>query len=241
MIYPQALIQCESKMKHSVKKKKVNAGIIWLLTLLPIIVVPLPTLDLWFGTGFISIYGPYAGLYAGLILLIPTFIFLGFWRGILVLVLMVPALYLGVLHYHGSKSLDAELKANVHTIQIEIERYALENEDHYPKSINELLDSGIVEELPRNPFDGSSMESVEFGSQYIPGSFTYLPVVEEDNVIGYYLIGYGSEKGGGFDVNMDGINDHVMIVLYSASWDDSPLPTLEEVLQDHAQSAHGTE
>ena len=87
------------------------------------------------------------------------------------------------------------------------------------------------------------MHAVAFGTRPCAGEFTYIPVVVDGQVKGYYLFAYGYESTPGEDVDGDGEPDHVILVLCSGTSGDSlddwvnsttdgqPLPPLEELLK----------
>src|SRR3970040_80804 len=90
---------------------------------------------------------------------------------------------------------EAMAKANLYTLQIALERHAIDNSGLYPENIEVLFDKGYLESLPANPFRSNyEMEEVLYGSKNFEGNFTYIPVKEYAGVISYFLIGYGSRR-----------------------------------------------
>jgi hypothetical protein len=74
------------------------------------------------------------------------------------------------------------------------------------------------------------MQHVPFGTNDPYGDFTCIPIEEEGEVIGYYLLAYGSERTRGLDVDGDGEGDHVIMVLSSEDSEFDPLPLDGEYL-----------
>jgi len=145
------------------------------------------------------------------------------------------------------KAMEAEVKANLHAIQVALERYGTDHPKdevvpgeavipahfalYYPSDINELIGDYLTE-FPDNPFvkDGR-MKNVEFKDGPSEGNFTYVPFNDENgDTVGYYLMAYGyiSDKPGGLDVNVDGTPDEAILVLTSAQDFETmaPLPDL---------------
>jgi hypothetical protein len=162
------------------------------------------------------------------------------------------------------KDLDAEHRANCMVIAGALWRYAQEHDGYYPQNMDILFDEKYLAFYPVNVMSGDSgsheeMKNIPFGAESFEGNFTYIPVSEGDEIIGYYLIGYGSKDKTGMDVNGDGIDDHVIIVIPSTDTEDdyndnageTPeaelgdskyiLPPLADLLQPHAQDAQATE
>ena len=102
------------------------------------------------------------------------------------------------------KAPEAEVKSNVHTIQIALERYAVDHYDDpetdtYPREIETLINEEYIVAFPPNPFKiPDEMKEIEFGSDEWWGEFSYFPVIIDDRVIGYYLLGYGDKNGPGY-------------------------------------------
>lgn len=77
-------------------------------------------------------------------------------------------------------------KRNLHTIQLAVERYAVDFEGDYPYDINELVKAGYIDEFPVNPFSGMPMQACPPGSEPPPGDFIYEP----KGVAGRYIDQY---------------------------------------------------
>jgi hypothetical protein len=159
--------------------------------------------------------------------------FIGIWRGILIFLVMFLCWSLTDpgIHFATPTALEAEVKANCHSIRVGLERYAEENDGSFPDEITSLTANDYLSEFPTNPFSRNEMKSVDLGSEEFEGNFLYIPVHEEDDVIGYYILGYGYERNRGIDVDGDGIGDHVILVLDSVAEEEFlNLPPLEELL-----------
>ncbi|MCH7472935.1 hypothetical protein IIA79_08300 [bacterium] len=124
---------------------------------------------------------------------------------------------------------EAEVKVNLHSIQLALERYATDSPGNvYPLTIrggdaiqgeDELSNNGYMPSYPVNPIseDSAKMHNIAFGDPDFEGNFTYIPVESNGLVKGYYLFGYGFGENDGEDVNGDGKPDHVIAVLSSGS------------------------
>ena len=110
-----------------------------------------------------------------------------------------------------NKAAEAEVKSNLHTIQIAVEQYGIDHGGRYPVEINELITSGYLTSFPVNPFSRGQMQEVDFGDPDFEGNFTYEPVIVGGEVTGFSLLGYGSRENDGIDINGDGKRDHVII------------------------------
>ncbi len=128
---------------------------------------------------------------------------------------------------------DSEVKENIHTIMIALERYAVDSGGLYPERIESLVDDQYMAFFPGNPFIWQAnevppvmseivenrinppMKIVPYGSPDFEGNFTYLPVIIDDEVVGYYLIGYGYKKTTGDRLISPDVEDHVIIVVES--------------------------
>jgi hypothetical protein len=119
------------------------------------------------------------------------------------------------------KSKQAEVKCNAHTVKIVLDRYALDHEGLYPEGIENLIETGCLSEMPKNPFTTEPTRAIAFGSEPRVGELTYLPVTKDGQIKDYYLIGYGTEDDTGVDVNGDGVRDHVIIILSSSDPNES--------------------
>jgi len=134
--------------------------------------------------------------------------------GFLVALIMVMVAFPSVFK-SPDKAAEAQVKANLHTIQITLERYGIDHGDRYPGEINDLIKSDYLTSFPINPFSRGQMQEVDFGDPNFEGNFTYVPVIVSGEVIGYNLLGYGARQTDGLDINDDGVPDHVIINLGS--------------------------
>ena len=127
-----------------------------------------------------------------------------------------------------NKVKDAETKVNLQTIQIALERYAIDNSSTYPYSAAELIDAGIIAEFPLNAYTGEKMHSIQYDDTGNEGDFTYIPV-EDDAIHGYYLIAYGRNPNESMDLNKNGVWDNAILVLdgYTHDFD---LPDIKDLL-----------
>jgi hypothetical protein len=131
----------------------------------------------------------------------------------------------------GIKAPEAEVKSNLHSIQIALERYASDHSGYYPQNTGELISGNYLPQYPNNPFTNQPMREIEFGAAPSDGEFTYLPLSTDGIVDAYYLIAYGYKKSAGEDIDRDGTPDHVILVLDDAST-KNPLADWLKALKD---------
>lgn len=122
------------------------------------------------------------------------------------------------------KEQEEKLTKSLSFIILALESYYYENSSTYPESIDKLLEKGMLNKMPDNPVTNSPMKMVEFGSSESGGNFTYLPfdVDASGSLDGFYLIGYGSDKAPGEDIDMDGKPDHVIVKFQSGFCENTP-------------------
>lgn len=92
---------------------------------------------------------------------------------------------------------EAEVKQNMHTVQLAAESFAVGNEGVYPASIvaagpdgdalTDLLPQG---QLLRNPFTGNPSEPFD-GTAITPGAIGYAPHLVAGEPVGYDITGFG--------------------------------------------------
>jgi hypothetical protein len=119
---------------------------------------------------------------------------------------------------------EIEVKANLHTLQIAVDRYGFDHQGHYPRQIQDLVTEKYILAFPENPFDKQPMRSVRIGDPDFEGNFTYEPVIVSGEVTGYNLYVYGSRRTAGQDINSDGIPDHVILVLQNPTGEQKYVP-----------------
>ncbi len=92
------------------------------------------------------------------------------------------------------KANEAEVKQNLHLIQLNIERYLIDRDGKYPDSLEQVIQAGYFDEFPENPFSYSPMREVNLSDnpEDKAGNFTYLPESTDGTITGYTLLGYGS-------------------------------------------------
>lgn len=68
----------------------------------------------------------------------------------------------------------ATCKQNMHTIQLGLERFAVDDMDEcYPPTIQVLIDEGYLDGLPMNAFTGQPMRVIKPGERRTRGDFSY--------------------------------------------------------------------
>jgi len=156
---------------------------------------------------------------------------LRFWGGFAAVVVLAAGLFVPPCSF-PVRSPWHETMVNLSTIQHAVEIYAEHNEGDFPLTIQDLFTEPILNSTPRNRYTGKLMLEIPFGSTPWEGEFTYLPVKQDEDVVGYYLIAYGGKDWRGDDIDGDGQPDHVLQVLSSKdAHPETPLPPLEELLR----------
>lgn len=125
---------------------------------------------------------------------------------------LLTMLVLGAVREGSYRSKCAEVKQNLHAIQLAVERFAVDHSlDFYPRQIDDIKARGYLQEFPTNPFTGRPMRCIEApavapaefhqlhdappGAE--PGDFFYYkrwakdgPQASDGNPIGYSLGAY---------------------------------------------------
>ena len=92
------------------------------------------------------------------------------------------------------KGNEAVVKANLHSIQLAVERFAVDHDGTYPKAIDELQVGNYLSQPPQNPFTKQPMRNISPGDTPYAGEFSYLPVMKGGEAVGYDLYAYGSDR-----------------------------------------------
>lgn len=111
------------------------------------------------------------------------------------------------------KAEEAEVKQNLHMIQLSVERYAVDHAGDYPLDVQDVISSSYMAEFPINPFTKQPMRSIQPGAVPYEGEFSYEVVMQDARPAGYKLTAYGSAKTG--DPNAPPGKEHVIIELRS--------------------------
>jgi hypothetical protein len=114
-------------------------------------------------------------------------------------------------------------KANTDAIQLALDRYAVDHDGLNPERIETLIDESYLVSLPSNSFTHQPMKNVPYGSPDFEGNFTYLPLMIDEKIHGYYLIAYGYKTTAGLHLLNPDQEDHVITVV-SSSPDYPPWP-----------------
>lgn len=135
------------------------------------------------------------------------------------------AIYLALL-VGGQRGLPTSQKfrQSVHglvTVQRTIENWTADSES-FPLRIEPLMATLEPLNVPVNWYRRGRhatqpMRLVELGSRDFVGNYSYIPVLDGSEVVGYYLLVYGNHFTTGQDVDDDGLPDHVVHVLSSNS------------------------
>jgi hypothetical protein len=194
-----------------------------------------PVISIILGLIFIKRLGSTTLIVAGCILLVVQIVVRVLFASLLLFLLL------------GASSMnESNMKMSFEAISDVLSNYSLDHDGAYPKELNKLNDLddfAYNHSEPLNPLTERAMHNVPFGSKDCFGEYTYVPYVSNGKVTGYYLIGYGTEKTEGQDVDGDGVPDHVISVLYSRAYDEysykpipgtsdwKPMPPLKELLK----------
>src|SRR5688572_30675725 len=82
--------------------------------------------------------------------------------GFVVATVLIAQLLYGLVREVSYKRKCAEVKQNLHAIQLAVERYSVDHpESSYPRDIREVKTRGYLPEFPTNPFTGLPMRCVE--------------------------------------------------------------------------------
>ncbi len=167
---------------------------------------------------------------------------------VVAVVIPVFAIYVAMLIV-GQRGLPTseKFRQSVHglvTVQYQIERWTADTEQ-FPLRIEPLMASVEPSGVPVNWYRRGRratqpMRLVELGSRDFIGNYSYIPVLNDGTVVGYYLLVYGNRLTPGRDVDSDGRPDHVVHVISSNSvhgnlmgcWQgrESELPPLQEAI-----------
>jgi hypothetical protein len=84
----------------------------------------------------------------------------------------------------------AVVKANLHAIQLAVERFAVDNEGTYPPRAIDVLSAGYMDSFPLNPFRGMPMLEHELFSASLPepGDFVYWPIYDGEEIDAYMIV-----------------------------------------------------
>lgn len=101
---------------------------------------------------------------------------------------------------------ESESLSNAHTIQIALERWAVDHSGQYPKSSSDLITYGYMTEFPMNPYKKRPMQEA-----FIPGvagDYYYVPNVDKESgeILGCWILLFGES-----DQMLDKINDEKLI------------------------------
>jgi type II secretory pathway pseudopilin PulG len=160
----------------------------------------------------------------GLILVI------GLWAA-----LALPGYYSGI-----RKQKENQTRANLHQIQIALDRYYYDHNGVFPVDVTMMVENGYMDAIPINAFSGQPMREIPFGAYPYEGEFTYIPFTKENETKAYYLLAYGVDGGKGSDVDENGSDDHVILVVNNGAdvrFQNSPRlnpiapPPLKDVLK----------
>jgi hypothetical protein len=127
----------------------------------------------------------------------------------------------------SASDLEAQVKLNLHAIQVAIERYSVDKNGKYPENSKELIELGYMSKFPINPFTNEPMKDIAFKDR-AAGEFMYIPMKNSETglIDNFYLLGYGETenkydklnnealtKNGLVEDNSDGISDDVLLII----------------------------
>jgi hypothetical protein len=146
-------------------------------------------------------------------------------------------LFLESLAKARERASEAELKANLASLQMALQKYSTDHKGQYPLEIQELVSAGIIDRLPRNPFASRGpgreveMKPVPWGKRSA-GDFSYWVDRKRE---AYCLAAYGADRNPGLD-------NTGIIVLYFSYGEELPSeadPTLPRICRDRVTSPPG--
>lgn len=114
------------------------------------------------------------------------------------------------------------ITANLIKIQSAVEKY-ISDKNQCPDSIDSLISSGYLPQLPANPFTNQPMKEIPYGSPDYTGNFTYLPIYDQGIIYGYFLIAYGYKDSTGNRLMDPNTEDHAIIVFKSENLQNSDI------------------
>jgi len=87
--------------------------------------------------------------------------------------------------YQNKEAKNASVIEGIHSLQVAVQSYAVDNGDIYPSDASQATLSSYVDNWPANPFTGEPM-----GEGTGPGDYSYTQL---DNGTNYELVGYGAD------------------------------------------------
>jgi len=103
------------------------------------------------------------------------------------------------------KAKEAELKQNLHSIQLTLERYGT---DYfcYPDNIEEVISSGYIEAFPGNPFNEQAPMKPVADGKFSMGDFVYVPGYPDDKgkIMSYTIKVWGARENEGYILELNG-------------------------------------
>jgi hypothetical protein len=120
--------------------------------------------------------------------------------GIVVCLLILP----NFIKIKDGNTAEPRSKQNLHSLQLALERYAVDNAGYYPLDFIELAKQGYMPQNPENAYTARRsrecipMQLIPPGIPGSPGDFTYVTKVQDvggvQRVVAYDLYLYGMEK-----------------------------------------------
>ena len=106
---------------------------------------------------------------------------------VIIIIGILAAIAIPMFLNQRNKAKDAAVKEGIHSIEVGVESYAIDNSDTYPPSgdVNAVLKGTYVDNWPKNPFTNSPMASSSSQGDY---TFT-----NTSNV--FTLVGHMSNNG----------------------------------------------
>jgi len=108
---------------------------------------------------------------------------------VIIIIGILAAIAIPMFLAQRNKAKDAAVKEGIHSIQIGVQSYAVDNSDTYPSSATvsqgNLTDSGgnpYVDNWPKNPWTNVYMANV---ASYSKGDFTYTSANSTFQIVGY--------------------------------------------------------
>ena len=108
---------------------------------------------------------------------------------VIIIIGILAAIAIPMFLNQREKAKDAGVKEGVHTIQVGVQSYAVDNDDEYPLTANVVANiAADIDQWPQNPFEGDDMENLDNLGDFVYVSadgtdYTLLGVMSNDDFV----------------------------------------------------------